>query len=173
MTLQDEFSKLGKSKSIIRRAIQENGGNITPISNLSVYSTAIDDFSDVVSVDETNEDEYCRNSITQLVLTVTKIRDYAFYENTSLKELVLNVTEVIPFGRNAFKGTHFETDGIIYVPDNLFYAYTHDENWYRFNIRKASEFVADPKHLHPLESLDRYMKLKDLQNFTLNEIQAK
>ena len=171
--LNEEFSKLKINKSIIRRAIQENGGELETTDNLSEYSSAIDDFSNTVTIDETNEGEYCRNSITQLVLRVSKIRDYAFYCNTSLKELVLNVTDVIPLGKNAFKNTHFENDGIIYVPDSLYNAYSNDETWGQYNIGKISDFVENPKYLHPMESLDRYTKLKDLGNFTLSELEAK
>ena len=171
MTLSEEFSKLAINKSIIRRAIQENGGILDTDANLVNYSSAIDGFSDDLDVDETNEAEYCRNSITQLVITVSKIRDYAFYHNTSLKELVLDVDSVIEFGPHSFKSTHFENDGIIYVPDELYDDYMASD-WNVFNLARVSTFVADPKHLHPMESLDRYTKIEDLQNFTLNEILA-
>ena len=170
--LADEFSKLKINKTIIRRAIQQNGGELLTEDILADYSPTIDKYSDIIDVDETTEAEYCRNSITQLVISVSSIRDYAFYLNTSLKELVLEVEDVIPFGTNSFKGTHFETDGIIYVPDDLYDSYLASD-WNKFNLKKSSEFIANPKYLYPMESLDRYMKVVEIENTTLNHLQER
>ena len=126
--LADEFSKLKINKTIIRRAIQQNGGELLTEDILSDYSPAIDKYSDIIDVDETTEAEYCRNSITQLVISVSSIRDYAFYLNTSLKELVLEVED---------------------------------------------EFIANPKYLYPMESLNRYMKVSEIENTTLNHLQER
>lgn len=172
MTLADEFAKLKKNKTIIRRAIQENGASLSTTDNLEDYSTHIDNYSPIVVYDETTQDEYCRNSITQLVLNITTIRDYAFYNNTSLKELVLNVDKLIELKPHVFKHTHFENgDGIIYVPDSLYNTYMADTNWSKFTLKKVSEFVTNSEYLHPLESLDRYLTVGDVGNFTLAEIE--
>lgn len=171
MSLSEEFSKLRKSKTIIRRAIQENGAPLQTNEDLDTYSTYIDEYSNTLVVDETNEPEYCKNSITQLVLTVTKIRDYAFFNNTSLKELVLDTDRVIELKPNVFKNTHFEKrTGIIYVPDSLYADYVAS-TWNKYTLKRISEFVANPDYLYPLESLDRFVTVSGLQNFTLQQIE--
>lgn len=171
MSLSEEFSKLRKSKTIIRRAIQENGAPLQTTEDLDTYSTYIDEYSNALVIDETNEAEYCKNSITQLVLTVTKIRDYAFFNNTSLKELVLDVDSVIELKPHAFKNTHFEKGtGIIYVPDDLYSQYM-DSSWNKYTLKKTSEFIPNPDYLYPLETLNRYITINQLQNFTLEQIE--
>lgn len=174
MSIFEEFQKLKKSKTNIRKAIQQNGSNMETSSNLVNYSTAIDEFDGTFNQDFTGVKEYNINSYTQMKLeNITELRDSALQGNTSLKELVLNVEIVVSLGKDVFKNTRFETDGKIYVPDSILNDYLSDSTWNKYNIEPISNFVENQQELYPLQTLDRHFTVGKLKNLTIGEIERK
>lgn len=176
MSIFSEIQKLKKSKSDIRKAIQQNGSNMSTDSNLVNYSVAIDNFDDNQLFDLTGVPTYNKNSYTQMVLpdTISHLRDNAFQGNTSLKELVLNYDGVVTVGQNIFRNTQFENgDGKIYVPDTLVTTYQGDTFWSNYNIFPLTDFVVNNEELYPLETLDRHLTVGSIENLTVGEILRK
>lgn len=175
MSIYSEIQKLQKSKTEIRKAIQQNGSSMSTDSTLENYSVAIDNFDGTYTQDLTGVPELNTNSYTQMVLPVTvmRLRDNALQGNTSLKELVLNSITVVTLGKNVFRNTRFETDGIIYVPDDLVSTYRNDENWGIYNIDSINNFTPNREELYPLQTLDRHFTISQIGNLTIGEIDRK
>ena len=176
MTILDETAKIAKVKTGIRKAIQQNYGNLTIAERFEVYPDKILAMQPGTSkdVDATGCKEYCtdQNLDKTLPNTITKIRDFAFFRDTSLKSLILESTTVIPIGEKVFAGTKIESgEGFIYVPDSLVNSYKTHPTWTEWanQIKPVSQHVDDTTQRNIIETMDEHYTVEKILTMKLED----
>lgn len=132
MTIKSEVDNLHNVKTGLRQAIQSNKGELTTDDRFEVYPSAINSMQNTLKTDTTGILDYIMdaNNIITLPANITKIRDYAFSDNTSLEAVNIKATSVIELGKHVFKGTKMaQGTGKIYVMNSLVNAYKTADGW--------------------------------------------
>ena len=172
MSISEEFDKFTIAKRIVRKSIQQNHSPLKTEDYFEEYSPAIDEFGMEITVDYADAENYVVNSEKQYILpdTITDLRDFAFYNDTSLVDLVITSPEVVTLGENVFKNTKIESkEGTIYVPDELLDQYK-ETNWGEFNLKARSELVTNEDKRYPLETLSGHLTVGNLSSLSLNQL---
>jgi len=139
MTISAEFTKLTNAKHRIRKAISRKETGLTTSHAFKVYPDYLD--TGDVTYDSDGLLDYSEDgtSIFTIPTSTTAIRDYAFYDYTALKYLVIPSTTMIPLeGTHAFTNTLIPTSGYIYVPSSLVSTYKAADNWSAYAARITS-----------------------------------
>lgn len=130
--LKDDFAKVARAKTLIRKAIQRRGTGLTVDNLFTEYPPYIDAIHiPVRTVDSTGLISYTEDYLTSFQVPAnTDIRDYAFADWTNLQLVNIQGTEVAELkGTHAFDNTNLQ---YISVPANLVNAYKTAPNWSKF-----------------------------------------
>ena len=175
MSISDEFNKFTVAKREVRKSIQQNHSPMKTEDYFEQYSPAIDEFTTEFKIDYTDTENYVVNSEKQYILpdTITKLRDFAFYNDTSLVDLVITSPKIVTLGENVFKNTKIESkEGTIYVPDELLDQYKQT-NWGEFNLKARSTLNTNKDKLYPIETISGHLTVGDISSLSINQIGQK
>lgn len=174
MSIQSELDKITEAKTLVRKSIQQVNSDLTLDEIFANYPSYIDDCS--VEQDEYIEDglnTYSVNQVVQITIPVgvTKLRDYAFANFTSLKYVIISGPDFIELGDNVFKNTKIETvNGCVFVPHTLISDYQTDTKWGQYQIRSIESLIPDSTKVNIVETVDRHYYLSDLNNLKIKEL---
>lgn len=181
MTILTEADKIAKVKTGLRKAIQKNNGDLTTQDRFEVYPQKILDMSGEFiqhNVDNIGMDSYSidMNYNKTIPDNITHLRDYAFMNDTNLKNLILNGTSVITLGFDVFKGTQIDQGtAFIYVPDALLTQYETDTTWqpYKKQLKAISTYVEDtetPQYTYIIETVNDHFNVETVQGMLIEQM---
>ena len=180
MTIQSECNNIVNVKTGLRKTIQSNNGKLTVEDIFEAYPPAIADMhAGPKIIDTTGVPDYIADAITIFTVpnTITKLRDYAFSNDTTFLGINLQADTVVELGENVFKGTRIDSgEGKIYVPASLVNSYKTAEGWnkYASQIESVTN-IPTIKVVHIIETIDRhrtisYMNSTKIENFSFQEL---
>ena len=91
-----------KSKTAIRKSIQQKGTGLTLAEVYAEYYTYIKNMSDIRNPNEDGLKDYAEDRCFYLALDVKAIRPYAFREYTCLQALYLKNSAKVKIFKNSF-----------------------------------------------------------------------
>lgn len=176
--LKDDFAKVARAKTLIRKAITRRGTGLTVDNLFTEYPPYIDAIHiPVRTVNSTGLVDYCEDASSNFTVTTDSIRDYAFADYTQLKNLIITTDTLVELqGTHAFENTLIESgSGRIYVPANMVDTYKAATNWSRY----ADQIVANTSipdevttNIIELEETVRGRTVEWFSSLTLEEIET-
>lgn len=175
MSITAELTKLKRGRALIRRALQCKNTGLTTQEGFTVYPPYLQGMSDELpEINTTGMDDYTTDSTSIFTTSVNLIRNYAFYNYTTLKHLVLtSTTKVTLGGKHVFDNTPIEDGtGMIHVPASLLAQYQADPYWSKYTITSAAAPTETTKYL--VEHMEHYkpMTVELFNSLTLEKIQG-